>query len=137
KVIGVGSLGYVFANLYAPTTTVIAVKGIFGHNRVTLEVSQRELHVIVGHSHPNLVRVFCEFEFGRPLVYADRCPDYRRTNSDYMGYMEVAAVTDQVLQGFDYLHSKSIVHLDIKGTNLLISMEGCVKIGELGSARPL
>ncbi|PBK98624.1 hypothetical protein ARMGADRAFT_921283 [Armillaria gallica] len=39
--------------------------------------------------------------------------------------------------GLDYLHSKSIIHLDIKGANLLISMEGCVKISELGSARPL
>ncbi|KAG7442148.1 kinase-like protein, partial [Guyanagaster necrorhizus] len=109
--------------------------------RTTLEVSQRELHIILGHSHPNLVhyrhfkgpnqfRLYMEYVTGGTI-------EALALSLGPLPEMEVAAVTDQVLQGLDFLHSKSIVHLDIKGTNLPISLEGCVKICELGSARPL
>ncbi|XP_014493641.1 mitogen-activated protein kinase kinase kinase 18 [Vigna radiata var. radiata] len=46
----------------------------------------------------------------------------------------MARYTRQIVQGLEYLHSKELVHCDIKGANILIGEDG-VKIGDLGCAK--
>ena len=46
----------------------------------------------------------------------------------------IARYTRQIVQGLDYLHSKGLVHCDIKGANILIGENGA-KIGDLGCAK--
>ncbi|KAI3675202.1 hypothetical protein L1987_84788 [Smallanthus sonchifolius] len=48
--------------------------------------------------------------------------------------LEIARYTKQILQGLEYIHSKGIVHCDIKGRNILINESG-VKIGDFGCAK--
>ncbi|KAJ7202627.1 kinase-like domain-containing protein [Mycena pura] len=44
----------------------------------------------------------------------------------------------QLVAGLEYLHYQSppIVHKDIRGANLLITLDGCVKISDVGLPRP-
>ncbi|KAK3040450.1 hypothetical protein RJ639_028699 [Escallonia herrerae] len=57
------------------------------------------------------------------------CDKGGRLDEALMGYY-----TSQMLQGLDYLHSRGIVHCDIKGRNVLIGEKGA-KIADLGCAK--
>ena len=50
---------------------------------------------------------------------------------------EVKKLMKDLLEGMNYLHSKLIVHRDIKSSNLLYSNNGRLKICDFGLARRL
>ncbi|CAM6050561.1 unnamed protein product [Sphagnum compactum] len=47
----------------------------------------------------------------------------------------IRSYTRSILQGIDYLHSRGIVHCDIKGKNVLVGNAGSVKLADFGSAK--
>lgn len=49
----------------------------------------------------------------------------------------VRKYTRQILEGLDFLHSKKIVHRDVKGANILIDAQGDAKLADFGACREL
>ena len=47
----------------------------------------------------------------------------------------VRCYTAQVVSGLCFLHHHGIIHRDVKGSNLLLTTEGRVKLGDLGSSK--
>ena len=46
--------------------------------------------------------------------------------------VEVATIMEMVLQGLILIHSKQLMHRDIKGANILLSEDGYAKLGDFG-----
>ncbi len=102
-----------------------------------------EINLLVEATHPNIVEIYshhsvdtingkCPFyimKFVDGAQSADEFFSEERTDS------ELFKVIEQVAQGISYLHSLSIIHLDIKPENILVSSGGDALLSDLGSAR--
>lgn len=102
----------------------------------------REINILSACDHVNVVRLR-EVIVGRSLdsifLSLEYCDHDLASLIDNMpkGYAvsEVKCIAMQVLRGLEYLHSKSIVHRDLKVSNLLMKNNGIVKIADFGLAR--
>uniref|UniRef100_UPI00398E4D6C striated muscle-specific serine/threonine-protein kinase-like n=1 Tax=Pristiophorus japonicus TaxID=55135 RepID=UPI00398E4D6C len=76
---------------------------------------------------PRYLVLISENCLGKEILYSliDR---FRYSEDDVVGYIL------QVLQGLEYLHSRRIVHLDIKPDNVIITYLNVVKLVDFGSA---
>ncbi|KAL6130856.1 hypothetical protein ACLB2K_069234 [Fragaria x ananassa] len=48
---------------------------------------------------------------------------------------KIRTYTQQLLSGLQYLHQKEIKHGDIKGANILIDADGCIKLADFGLSK--
>jgi len=46
---------------------------------------------------------------------------------------QIVFMCHEVLQALNYLHEKGIIHRDIKGSNILLTRDGTIKLSDLGS----
>ncbi|DBA93024.1 TPA: hypothetical protein ACH3X2_003363 [Trebouxia sp. C0005] len=154
--LGQGAFGKVKLVLNSADMNLYAVKllskgSLMRHQRMRPRTAsdfqveaQRRMNVIRLLHHPNII---CPFEvIDDPqadklllvMEYAEAGPVMRGDRStEKVPLAEGVALKffRDVLQGLDYLHSKSIVHGDLKPDNMLLASDGRVKISDFGSAR--
>lgn len=88
--------------------------------------------------HPNIVKlhsvhetknhIILKLEYARGLELHHLC--YKT-----MSEPEAQKLTKQLLTALEYLHSKYIIHLDIKPQNIIVTDDGQIKLLDLGIAR--
>lgn len=158
--IGKGSSGKVFRAMDRKTNRLIAVKEIPIKNlpattRDEINLQKRNSSIILlqensAHAeletlrkldHPNIVKFLGEetdIEAGCIRIYMDLVSggSIRSLLLTYGKFDEeqAASYTKQVLEGLVYLHSRGIVHRDLKGDNLLVEPSGILKLADFGTA---
>ena len=80
-------------------------------------------------SHPNIVQYYgCGRDVNQIAIFMEYLPggsmaQYVKQSGGFLEEPEVQRFAVQILSGLDYLHQQSLVHRDIKGSNLLLDQD--------------
>ncbi len=106
------------------------------------EMFLREARSVAQLNHPNIVtiydvgtldgRTFIAMEFVEGKTVDDLVVEHKK-----LGVPEALRITAQVLAALDYAHGRSIVHRDVKPSNMMHSPNGLVKLMDFGLAKSL
>eukprot|EP01059_Diplonema_ambulator_P031861 TRINITY_DN5991_c1_g2_i2.p1 TRINITY_DN5991_c1_g2~~TRINITY_DN5991_c1_g2_i2.p1 ORF type:complete len:635 (+),score=136.86 TRINITY_DN5991_c1_g2_i2:41-1906(+) len=147
NLVGRGQYGAVYLAIL-PSGHVLAVKQIDAVSVATDPTARssylHEIEALQSLYHPNivmyygasfdpearLINLFMEYVAGGSLA------KFVKNLPQILPEEAAKVYIKQVVLGLEYLHSRNIVHRDIKGDNILIShQEGIVKITDFGSSR--
>ena len=99
-----------------------------------------EAQAAAGLSHPNIVNIYDVVDEGdihfivMELVEGITLKSYI-TKKGHLDVKEAIGIAIQVASGIEAAHEQHIIHRDIKPQNMLISMDGKVKVADFGIAR--
>ncbi|XP_077079717.1 obscurin-like isoform X1 [Siphateles boraxobius] len=101
----------------------------------------REYQLLRRLSHPRIVQLQSAILTPTCLVLIEElCSGrellYNLAERNLYSETHVTDLLEQILSAVDYLHSRRIVHLDLKSDNMLVTGRNVVKIVDLGSAQP-
>ncbi|XP_028301065.1 obscurin isoform X2 [Gouania willdenowi] len=121
------------------TSQVFAAK-ISPYQAEQRQLVLREYQLLKRLHHPHLVELHAAYITPSYLVLVEElCPGKELLHSlaarDLYSETHVAELLVQILSAVDYLHSRRIVHLDLKSDNMLVDDGNHVKIVDFGSAQ--
>ncbi|OQR90442.1 mitogen-activated protein kinase kinase kinase [Thraustotheca clavata] len=145
EMLGTGSFGAVYLARNEYTGDLMAVKEISYSEEAGDEVVaiQQEVFVLRSLDHPNIVKYLgSEYnEQSKTLyIFTEWVPGGSLEDSTKtFGCSEPVAqkYAYQILLGMEYLHSRNVVHYDIKPSNILIDQFGGAKLADFGASRLL
>lgn len=152
NLIGRGSFGRVYHALNIATGDWIAVKQVDApvtqsdHRNQDLKAASdalyREIRLLKDLDHENIVQYLgydSNLEEGHIYIFLEYVPGGSISSllSQYQYFDEplVKYFTRQILSGLQYLHTRNILHRDIKAGNVLIDFSGICKITDFGLSK--
>ncbi|KAL6451303.1 CST20 Serine/threonine-protein kinase CST20 [Candida maltosa Xu316] len=135
--IGQGASGGVFlAHDNRDQANIVAIKQMNLEQQPKKELIINEILVMKGSSHPNIVNFIDSYLLKGDLWVV---MEYMEGGSltDIVTYSvmtegQIGAVCRETLKGLKFLHSKGVIHRDIKSDNILLNMDGNIKITDFG-----
>ncbi|XP_068543305.1 serine/threonine-protein kinase 36 isoform X5 [Anas acuta] len=141
--VGGGSFGTVYKARRRHSAQVVAMKFIpkVGRSRQELRSLRREMEVMRGLRHPNIVRMLDSFETEQEVVvvteYAEGELFQILEDDGSLPEEQVQAIAAQLVSALYYLHSHRILHRDMKPQNILLGKDGVIKLCDFGFARAM
>ncbi|NXK96389.1 STK36 kinase, partial [Formicarius rufipectus] len=122
---------------------VVALKFIpkVGRTEKELKNLQREILIMRGLQHPNIIQMLDSFETDKELVvvtdYAEGELFQILEDDGNLPEDQVQTIAAQLVSALYYLHSHRILHRDMKPQNILLGKDGVVKLCDFGFARAM
>lgn len=137
--IGEGSFGAVYRAEHIKSGMILALKSL---NTTTSEKEQlmEEIEIMRKCDSNYIVHYFGNFFKGSTLwIIMEYCHhgsigDILYLRKKPFNEKEIAIIIKDSLRGLDYLHSKELIHRDIKSDNILMNDRGECKLSDLGVA---
>ncbi|KAM8791963.1 serine/threonine-protein kinase 36 isoform 1-T1 [Rhynchonycteris naso] len=143
EMIGEGSFGRVYKGRRKYSAQVVALKFIpkLGRSEKELRNLQREIDIMRGLRHPNIVHMLDSFETDKEVVvvtdYAEGELFQILEDDGKLPEDQVQAIAAQLVSALYYLHSHRILHRDMKPQNILLAKGGGIKLCDFGFARAM
>ncbi|KEY69134.1 hypothetical protein S7711_04917 [Stachybotrys chartarum IBT 7711] len=134
--IGQGASGGVYTGYESGTNQIVAIKQMNLEQQPKKDLIINEILVMKESSHPNIVNFINSYLCGGELwVVMEFMEGGSLTDVVTFNIMtegQIASVCRETLRGLQHLHSKGVIHRDIKSDNILLSNEGNIKLTDFG-----
>ncbi|XP_066427141.1 serine/threonine-protein kinase PAK 3-like [Molothrus aeneus] len=135
KYLEVEQIGQGLLQLKAAMSLQVAIKkmSLRGQDR---ERAVNEILLLKDKKNPNIVNSLDSFlvdgDLWLVMEYMDGGTLQDVVRQTRMAEGETAAVSRECLQGLDFLHSNRVIHRDLKSSNILLGMDGSVRLADFG-----
>ncbi|KIS67485.1 Ste20-like protein kinase with effect on mating [Mycosarcoma maydis] len=134
--IGQGASGGVFTAYQVGTNVSVAIKQMNLEQQPKKDLIINEILVMKESRHRNIVNFIDSFLFKGDLwvvmEYMEGGSLTDVVTCNIMTEGQIAAVSREVLEGLRHLHQHGVIHRDIKSDNVLLSLQGDIKLTDFG-----
>ncbi|KAI9818883.1 MAG: signal transducing kinase of the PAK [Pycnora praestabilis] len=134
--IGQGASGGVYTAYEVGTNRCVAIKQMNLEQQPKKDLIINEILVMKDSKHRNIVNFMDSFllrgDLWVVMEYMEGGSLTDVVTFNLMSEGQIAAVCRETLNGLQHLHSKGVIHRDIKSDNILLSLEGNIKLTDFG-----